>query len=49
MGGMGPEATLDLYHQIILSTTVGYDQDHLPLLIDNNPQIPDRSAFLLNG
>ena len=49
IGGMGPEATLDLFHKIISSTSAGCDQEHLPFLVDNTPQIPDRSAFLLNG
>lgn len=45
---MGPEATLDLFQKIISNSTASCDQEHLPLLIDNNPQIPDRSAYLLN-
>lgn len=47
IGGMGPEATLDLFYKIIKNTKVEKDQDHIHLIIDNYPQIPDRTAFLL--
>ncbi|MGA1846028.1 aspartate/glutamate racemase family protein [Deferribacter abyssi] len=48
IGGMGPEATLDLFKKIIKNTPAKKDQEHIPLVIDNYPQIPDRTAFLLN-
>ncbi len=47
IGGMGPEATLDLFYKIIKNTNVEKDQDHIHLVIDNYPQIPDRTSFLL--
>lgn len=47
IGGMGPEATLDLFYKIIKNTKVEKDQDHIHLVIDNYPQIPDRTSFLL--
>jgi len=43
LGGMGPEATLDLFHKIIKLTYAEKDQDHLRIIIDNNPKIPDRT------
>src|SRR5208337_1505190 len=50
LGGMGPEATIDLFTKIVHSTPVSRDQDHLRLIIDNNPGIPDRQkAILENG
>jgi len=50
MGGMGPEATVDLFAKIVRSTPVSKDQDHLRIVIDNNPGIPDRQkAILENG
>jgi len=50
LGGMGPEATVDLFAKIIRSTPVSGDQDHLRIIIDNNPRIPDRQkAILENG
>lgn len=50
LGGMGPEATADLFSKIIRSTPATKDQDHLRVIIDNNPAIPDRQkAILENG
>ncbi len=47
LGGMGPEATIDLFHKIIKFTAVEKDQEHLRIIIDNNPKIPDRTAAIL--
>jgi aspartate racemase len=43
---MGPEATSDLFLKIIRHTPAKKDQEHIPIIIDNYPQIPDRTAFL---
>jgi len=45
LGGMGPEATADLFMKIIRSTPAQKDQDHIRVVIDSNPLIPDRTAF----
>ena len=47
LGGMGPEATADLFHKIIKNTEATKDQDHLRVLIDSNPKIPDRTTAML--
>jgi len=47
LGGMGPEATIDLFYKIIKSTPAEKDQDHLRIIIDNNPKIPDRTTAIL--
>jgi aspartate racemase len=47
LGGMGPEATANAYHEIIDSTPVTKDQEHIPVIIYSNPQIPDRTHGLL--
>ena len=47
LGGMGPEATIDLFCKIIKFTPAEKDQDHLRIIIDNNPKIPDRTAAIL--
>jgi len=47
LGGMGPEATTDLFYKIIKLTPAEKDQDHLRVIIDNNPKIPDRTAAIL--
>lgn len=46
LGGMGPEATIDLFAKIVRGTKVKKDQDHLRILIDNNPKIPDRTLAI---
>jgi aspartate racemase len=49
LGGMGPEATRDLFGKIIANTPAGRDQDHLRVVIDSNPKVPDRTAAILRG
>jgi len=49
IGGMGPLATVDLFHKIVVHTKASCDQDHLRVLIDNDPSIEDRTAALLYG
>jgi aspartate racemase len=47
LGGMGPEATLDCYARIIKNTPAKLDQDHLRVIIDSNPKVPDRTAAII--
>ena len=47
IGGMGPEATLDFFGKIIRNTPATRDQEHLRIIIDNNPKVPDRTAAIL--
>ena len=49
IGGMGPLATADLFKKIVLNTKADKDQEHLKVLIDNNTDIPDRTAAILYG
>ncbi len=46
LGGMGPLATADLYQKIIMATPASCDQEHLHVVIEADPSVPDRSAFL---
>ena len=48
LGGMGPEATLNCFAKILAHTPASKDQDHLRILIDDNPKIPDRTAAILH-
>jgi aspartate racemase len=48
LGGMGPEATADFFTKVIALSPAGSDQDHLRIIIDNNPKIPDRTKAILN-
>lgn len=47
LGGMGPESTAYLFSKIIEITPARRDQDHLRVIIDNNPKIPDRTEAIL--
>ena len=47
MGGMGPEATVDFLSRVIRATPAEKDQDHLRILVDNNPHVPNRQEALL--
>lgn len=44
LGGMGPAATLDFLAKLQAATPVKREQDHLRVLVDINPQVPDRNA-----
>lgn len=47
LGGMGPESTALFFQRIIQLTPAQKDQDHIPVIIYNDPQIPDRSKAIL--
>ncbi len=49
MGGMGPEATADLFLRVIRATHAKCDEDHLRVIIDNNPKMPSRQDAILKG
>ena len=49
LGGMGPMATVDLFNKIVTYTPAVTDLDHIPIIIDNNPQIPSRVDAILDG
>ena len=49
IGGLGPAATVDLYDKIVKATPAANDQEHFKVVIEQNPQIPDRTACLLDG
>ena len=49
IGGMGPMATADLFTKIINFTDASRDAEHIHVVIDNNPQIPDRTSAILRG
>lgn len=49
LGGMGPEATVLLMSRVIAATPAADDADHVPLIVDQNPQVPSRIAALIEG
>jgi aspartate racemase len=49
IGGMGPEATVDLMRRVVAKTPAHDDQDHIHLIVESNPKIPSRMAHLIEG
>lgn len=49
LGGMGPVATVDFFHKVIVESQASCDEDHVPLLIQSDPRIPPRPAAILHG
>ena len=49
IGGLGPAATVDLYDKIVRATPAKNDQEHFKLVVEQNPQVPDRTKALLEG
>jgi aspartate racemase len=49
IGGLGPNATSYLFSEIIKFQNAKKDQDNIPFIVFNNPQIPDRTESLLFG
>ncbi len=43
LGGMGPAATVDFLGKLQALTPVERDEDHIRVIVDINPQIPDRN------
>jgi aspartate racemase len=46
IGGMGPEATVDFMSRVLLATPAVKDQDHVRMIVENNPRIPSRQAAM---
>ncbi len=49
LGGMGPEATILIMQKVLASVQARDDADHIPLIVDQNPQVPSRMAHLIDG
>jgi len=47
VGGVGPAATVDFLDKIVRNTPAQRDQDHIRLLVEQNPRIPDRTENLI--
>jgi aspartate racemase len=43
IGGLGPEATHDFFGKVLTHSRAKSDQQHLHLIIENNPKIPNRN------
>jgi len=49
LGGMGPLAAAQFAMQVAKLTPATRDQEHIPLLLCNDPRIPDRSAAMVSA
>lgn len=47
LGGMGPDATVDFMAKVIAMTDASRDQDHVRMLVDHNPHVPNRQKAIL--
>lgn len=48
IGGVGPLATAYFMETLIKKTPAKTDQDQMPMIVFNDPQIPDRTAYILD-
>lgn len=46
LGGLGPQATVDFMTKLVAATDANSDQDHIRMLIDHNPKVPNRHAAI---
>ena len=49
LGGMGPQATILLMQKVLDAVNAQDDADHIPLIVDQNPQVPSRIRHLIEG
>lgn len=43
IGGLGPELTLDFFGKVLHHSKATKDQDHIHVIIENNPKTPNRN------
>lgn len=49
IGGVGPLATMFIGEMIVRRTKAATDQEHVHTIIDNDTNIPDRTAYILDN
>jgi aspartate racemase len=49
LGGMGPLATADFFHELVLATPAENDAGQIPVVLSSVPQIPDRVGPIMTG
>lgn len=49
LAGMGPETTLTLMERVKTAVNAVSDQDHVPLLVDMNTQVPTRISAMIGA
>ena len=43
IGGLGPQATVEFFQRVVQETPASCDQDHLHLIVDSDPTLPNRN------
>jgi len=49
IGGMGSAATAEFFRRLVVATPAATDQEHVHVLIDNDPGVPNRTDAILYG
>jgi aspartate racemase len=49
LGGMGPDATVDFMSKVLAATPASSDRDHIRMLVDHNPHVPERNCAITDG
>ncbi len=49
IGGMGPAAAIDFMHKVVALTPAERDEQHVHMILDNDPTVPSRQDALLAG
>ena len=49
LGGLGPLATVYFMDLLVKMTDANKDQEHIPALVMNDAEIPDRTAYILGN
>lgn len=49
LGGMGPAATVDFMAKLVAGTPAVRDQEHIPMIVVNDPRVPDRTRAIQAG
>lgn len=49
LGGLGPAATVDFLARLLRVADAVTDQEHIRVLVDHNPQVPNRNLALEDG
>lgn len=49
LGGMGPDATVDFMAKVLAATPAQSDGEHVRMLVDHNPHVPERNCAITDG
>ena len=46
LGGLGPQASVDFLARLVAATPANNEQEHIHVLLDHNPRVPNRHASI---